>query len=357
MLALINAFIFIAVRFDLNDISDFFDNSPQTSDGTGFPKKLFGDNPLQFERAGSMLAMSTDSRLYLIGENGGTVVSSPHSYTRPVIFCTNSRVLTYDQGGNSFRVDTGKGTAFEQEMANEIICGTMSPNGTAAIATVEERYASSVTVFNTQNKQVFKWYSSDYQITSLALTDGGQLAVSCIGAKEGAILSTVTLLNINEGENQEERSASFSDLMILSVTYKNNGALCVIGDTKMVMLSGNAEVQAEHAYGKTISDFSDLSGDYTVVVLSSSEHSTASEVVLLNNSAEKVGSYQHDQAIKWAEASGGTVTLLTDREILRLDAHMNVTQQHSVRSDAKRTVTIGSTVYVLGLGEISVAGN
>lgn len=358
ILILVGLLAFFAIKYDFSDISELLGNSTaqNTGDTNTFPKKLFGDRPIQFERCGSSLVVVTDSKLYLYSGSGETLSNLPHSYTRPTAFCSEKRVLLYDRGGNNFRVDSNRGTSLEREMSNEIICGVINNGGTVAVATAEERYAGSVTIYSAQNKQLFKWYSSEGQITGLALRDDGQLAVSCISAKDGAILSTVYLMNISQGQDQEVHSVPFTDMMILSVRFKNNGSLCVIGDTKAAMLSSSGEIQAECQYEKNISDFSDHSGDYTAVVLSSSINSEERELAFLDNGGNKTDSYLIEQEIKWMDVSGGSLYVLTENEILQLDSHMNLVKQTPVRSDAEKIAVIGSAVYVLGLGEISVAG-
>ncbi len=348
----------LATNYGFGSIYDLLrGNVPKNSgESAGFPKKLFGDRPLQFGRCGSSLVMATDGKLYFYSGKGETLLNLPHSYTRPSIYCTDNRVLLYDRGGNHLQVDTDKGTSFEREMANEIICGAMNNRGSVAVATTEERYAGSVTVYSAQNKQLFKWYSSDGQITGAALRDDGWLAVSCIGAKDGAILSTVYLMNISQGEEQQVVSVPFTDLMILSARFKSNGSLCVIGDTKISFLSTGGEIQAEYPYSKNISDFADLSGSQTAIALSSSANSEEREIVLLDNGGSQIGSYTVKQEIKWIEAVDGAVYVLGENEILHLDSHMNLVEQIPVRSDTTKIAVIGSAVYALGLGEISVAG-
>ncbi len=359
ILSLTALLIFFAVKFDFSDISEQLgsnQNNQVAGDSGGFPKKLFGDHPIQFEHCGSHLVMVTDSTLYLYDGGGNTVLNSPHSYSKPTISCSDKRVLLYDRGGNNFRVNNTGGTLYEREMTNEIICGTINNSGYAAVATTEERYAGSVTVYSSQNKQVFKWYSSDGQITGLSLRDNGELAVSCITAKDGAVLSIVYLMNIGGGEEQQVASVSFPDMMVLSAKYKSNGSLAVIGDTKTVMVSGSGEVVSEYSYEKNIGNFSDSSGDYTALLLSSSANSEECEVVFLDNGAGVTGTATIDEEVKWIEASGGSVYILGENEILQYDSHMNLVNQVQVRSDSKKITVIGSNVYVLGLGEIWIAG-
>lgn len=357
-LILAGLLVFFAVRYDFSDITELIGGgTAQRAGGSaGFPQKFFGDRPVQFGRCGSSLVMVTDGKLYFYSGGGEILLNLPHSYTRPSAYCSDKRVLLYDRGGNNFQVDTDKGASFERETANEIICGVVNGGGTVAIATTEERYAGSVTVYSAQNKQVFKWYSSDGQITGAALRDDGWLAVSCISAKDGAILSTVYLMNISQGEDQQVISIPFTDMMILSARFKNNGSLCVIGDTKVTMLSVDGAVQAEYQYGKNISDFADLSGGSTAVVLSSSANSEEREIVLLDHECNQAGSYTVQQETKWIEISDGAVYILGESEILQLDSHMNLVRQIPVRSDTTKIAVIGSVIYALGLGEISIAG-
>lgn len=351
-LALIGGIALFAIRFDVSDISELLSQNTTAQNGSsGYPQKLFG-RTLQFETSGSLLALASDSHLYLFNSAGDTVLSDQHSYARPTMAAANKRVLLYDRGGNSFRVDNSSGVVYEREMSNEIICAALNADGAAAVAAHEERYSGSVSVFNLQNQQVFKWYSADYQITGLTL-EGSCLAVACLGARDGAILSTVYQMDTGGGSEQQVVSVEFSDMMVLSVRYLNNGSLCVIGDTKTVLLSASGEVTAEYSYGKTVNDFCDDTGDVTVLSLASSTNAAEQEIVVLDQSAALLGSATVNREIKWLAAGNGSVFLLCSNEILQYDQHMNLLKSIEVRTDSSQVCVVGSDLYVLGLGEIS----
>ena len=54
------------------------------------------------------------------------MLSDQHSYARPTMAAANKRVLLYDRGGNSFRVDNSSGVVYEREMSNEILCAALN---------------------------------------------------------------------------------------------------------------------------------------------------------------------------------------------------------------------------------------
>jgi len=364
ILLLVGGFFFLASRFDFGDLSEWMgmgnENGAITQNGDdskGFPKKLFGDRPLQFERCGSSLAMVTDSKLYLYTTAGETRLNLPHSYTRPVICCSGKRILLYDRGGNHFRVDTERGTVYENEIANEVICGDLNGNGAAAIVTGEERYAGSVTVFDPQGNQQFKWYCSEGRITGVDLRDDGRLAVSCVGAKDGAISSTVYLMNASSGADQEVFSATFTDMMILSASFKNGDVVCVTGDTKAVTLSLSGEVRNEYVYEKTIVDFFTADSGYTALLLSASVHSDEYVLVLLNSSGSPIGTADLHGEVEWLDVYENRVYLLAGERVLQYNNALKLTNELPVRSDADKIVVIGSQVYALGLGEIFIVGS
>lgn len=355
LLAVVGLIAFFALNYDLNDVSDLFgQGTTQGTGNTGYPKKLFGDRPAQFETSGSLLAMVTDSKLYLYNTGGGMVLNAQHSYSRPAMACSGKQVLLYDRGGNYFRTVNSSGTIYERDMSNEIITGAISGNGTVAIAAHEERYAGSVSVFNLQNQQTFKWYLSDNQITGMAFQgSGSRLAVSCIGARDGAILSSVNIMDTAAGSGQQVVTVEFPDMMILSVRFTADGSITVVGDTKTVRLSAAGELQAEYAYGKGINNFCVNSSDVTVLSLASSSNAAEQEIVVLDQSAKKIGSVVIKDQVKWMTVGGGSVFLLSGNEILQYDYHMNLLKSIEVRGDAKEMCVIGSDLYVLGLGEIS----
>lgn len=351
-LVLIGGIALFAIRFDVSDISELLKQNTTTQNGTsGYPQKLFG-RTIQFGTSGSLLALASDSHLYLFNSAGDVVLSDQHSYARPTMATANGRVLLYDRSGNNFRLDSGSSVVYEREMSNEIICAALNADGAAAIAAHEERYSGSVSVFNLQNQQIFKWYSADYQITGLAF-DGSRLAAACIGARDGAILSTVNLMDTGQGSDQQVVSVEFPDMMILSVRFLSNGSLCVVGDSKTVVLSASGEVLAEYNYGKNINDFCVAAGDITVLSLASSTNAAEQEIVVLDQSAALLGSATINEEIKWITAGNGSVFLLSSNEILQYDQHMNLLKSMEVRTDSSQVCVIGSDLYILGLGEIS----
>ncbi len=358
VVAVIVVLVFAVNYFELGNIGELGQENTQTQQAGsgGFPKKLFGDHPSQFVASDSLLAMVTDSKLYLYDTSGKTVLEAPHSYTNPVVSCEGNYFLLYDRSGNNFRLTDQSGTVFEQDFSNEIICASVRSDGTSAIASQEERYAGSVTVFSKKGEELFKWYSSNYQVNQVALKSGSNnLAVACIGAQEGKIVSTVALMDIGQGSDQEVKEVQFPDMMILSIRYLSNGGLCVVGDTKTVIVNSSGEIQNEYVYNRYITDFCVDDSGITVLSLASSANAAEHEYIVLGGNADVLGSVVLTEEVKWITAGNGSVYLLTGKQLLCYDQRMNQNNSVEVRSDAKNIVSVGSNVYILGLGEISKA--
>lgn len=358
VVAVIVVLVFAVNYFELGNIGELGQGNTQTQQtgSGGFPKKLFGDHPSQFTASDSLLTMVTDSKLYLYDTSGKTVLETPHSYTNPVVSCEGKYFLLYDRGGNNFRLTNQSGTVFEQDFTNEIICASVRSDGTSAIASQEERYAGSVTVFNKTGEELFKWYSSDYQVNQVALRSGSNhLAVACIGAQEGKIISSVALMDIGRGSDQEIKEVQFPDMMILSIRYLSNGGLCVVGDTKTVIINSSGEIQNEYVYNRYITDFCVDDSGVTVLSLASSANAAEHEYIVLGGNAEVLGSVVLSEEVKWITAGNGSVYLLTGKQLFCYDQRMNQKNSVEMRSDAKTVACIGADVYVLGLGEISKA--
>ena len=355
LLALVGiaAIAILAVKFDFNDVTDFLNKAATQGGETGFPKKLYGDHPKQIEVCGDVLAMVTDSNVYFYSSSGETLQNLQHGYSNPVLASSGGRALLYDRGGNSFEVCSRSGKQYEQTLTNQIISAAINQNGYAAVAATEERYAGSVTVYDADGKQAFKWSSSDYQINGIALSPSGNLVVSCVGAKDGTVISVIYQMSVFGGSDQQVSSVTLPDLMVLSATYDDDGSVCVIGDTKSVILSSACEIKAEYPYSKTISDFNAGVSNFKVLLLSSSYNNSKYDAVTVDGSSQVKGTYTSAETVKWIASSRDHVFLLLNKELLMFDANMNQQKSFEVRSDAEKILVIGSDVYVLGLGEIS----
>ena len=84
VVAVIVVLVFAVNYFELGNIGELGQENTQTQQAgsSGFPKKLFGDHPSQFVASDSLLAMVTDSKLYLYDTSGKTVLEAGWPLTR-----------------------------------------------------------------------------------------------------------------------------------------------------------------------------------------------------------------------------------------------------------------------------------
>ena len=341
---------------DIFQLGSLFSSDNNTTDTSeiGYPKKLYGDRTLLFGRMGNYLKLLSDSKLYLYDESGAVVYQSPHSFTNPVSVSSEKRMLTYDRGGNSFRVDSSSATLIEREMLNSIWVGDIAENGSVAIATAEERYAGSVTVFDSTGKQIYKWYSSGMQITGLAFyPNGNGVAVSCISAENGTFKSRIYYLDFSITEEDKIAKSDFYDTMILSMDYKSNGQLMVIGDNLAAVTNNNGEVAAQYPFSRTLQKFSNSPSGNAVLLLDSYGNNSSGTLVVLDMGCNVVGSVEVAESAVSLSCSDNRVALLSDQLVRMYDLRLNTIDEISVRSDSNQLSLVGSKLYVLGLGDIT----
>lgn len=355
VLILAGGAILVTQNFDIFQLGSLF--SPEEvsqSSETGYPKKLYGDRALSFGKMGNFLQLVSDSKLYLYDESGAVVYQSPHSYTNPVSVSSEKRMLTYDQGGNHFRVDSTSSTISDKEMLNSIWVGAIADNGSVAIATSEERYAGSVTVFDSTGKQIYKWYSSGMQITGLAFYPGGNgVAVSCIGAENGMLKSRIYYLDFSITEEDKIAKSDFYDTMILSIDYKSNGQLMMIGDNMVAVTNNNGEVVSQYAFDRTIQKFSNDPSGNAVLLLDSYNNNSKGTLMALDTGCNVIGSAEIPATVTDLSCSDSRIAVLSGQKVSLYDLRLNPTAEMEARSDAKNLSLVGNKLYVLGLGDIT----
>ena len=122
---------------------------------------------------GNSLVLRTTDEIIFFDSSGNTQHSLPHRFTNPVMKAGSSRLLTYDRGGYSYRIDSSSGLHYTGRTESTLLTGAISDKGTYALAVSETRYAGSVIVNSRTNEEVLRWYSVNDQIVDLSFSRDG----------------------------------------------------------------------------------------------------------------------------------------------------------------------------------------
>lgn len=246
-----------------SNIADSFRAIPSTfGDSPGYPYSeddlslmkmvLIGDKPLLVSSSGvQVLSPDADELFNLHLEWGDTKAVSSNG--RALIFSNTS--------DKSYLISRTKELA-EFDADGITYTGTVSKNGSVAIASRLDDVQSYVQVFNTRQKLIFAWECSKDYVSSLALSSSGKkVVVSAVGVENAEIYSRVILFK--SGKDAPSFEKKYRGTSILKTVYTSGGKIIAVGDNKTVILNSKGkELQTvEYADDALYSVNNDLSGN------------------------------------------------------------------------------------------------
>ena len=318
----------------------------------GYPISVGGSNPLDIKKCGNSIFLLTKNSVIAFNQGGEQTHAGHHGYSKPMIAASSKRVLTYDQGGYQFRIDSNKNRIGAKKLTEKIVYGTVSDGGYVAIVTQTERYTIKLTVYDPSLDEVLTWNVSDQVITGIDFNKSSTAcAVTTYSAEKGASHSKVYELGFKKSEAERFQTV-LPDCMALSVQYLSNGNISVVGDQKTFVLSENGEIKAEWEYLGTLSAFENESENGTILFLQ--DTGDIDNTIIWEIDPDGIKSITGNTRNKVIDAyfDGNRLMILTDNQLLTLDREL--TQSHTAPlSGVPMQVTgIGNAGYVLTAGKL-----
>ena len=167
--------------------------------GTGdYPIEIYGTDVLDSHSKGLYYYVLTDTNLSAFSNSGKEIYTYSHGYENPVLKSSETRALIFSQGGNSLEIYNLSKKIKEYQPKNPIITADICRNGSYAVATYSDSYATSVKVFDKNNKVLFKWNSAKDTVNALTLSPNGRyLVVSTFNANDGNLNSKISVFKDN----------------------------------------------------------------------------------------------------------------------------------------------------------------
>lgn len=344
--------IYLYRNYDMDNLAQNL-TGQQANTGTvqsnGFPVSLNGEVPQDLMAVGNSLVLQTQDEIIFVDSGGSTQHTFTHRYTNPVLKADGSRLLTYDRGGYSYRIDSSSGLNYSGRTEATLITGAISSRGSYALAVAENRSAGSVLVRSRSNEDVMKWTSASDQIVDLAFSDNGaELAVACVGFAENRLVSKVYILDVNTAE--EKAVLTFQSALPLAVDYKSDGSVHLICDTFIGVINSSYEAStvsfsnSVYRYYFTSTDTILLTTDLSAVsfTLTSVDRQGNKEDVQIRGGGNDI-----------AIDDRGNIYLLEKTSIQRFNSSLELLEEISVDSSIFSLATLNNTLYLLSDSQLA----
>ncbi len=319
--------------------------------GDGYPYRM---NGIEISDAGvtnSDLILVYDDTVKVLDSTAKEISNISHTYDHPIMSCNSGRALIYDIGAKHFRVQSKTRTLYEKELDYIILTGAMGKDGTVAIASRTKDAQSMLTVYDSNEEEIFVWKCAKENIISCDVSDNGKLfAVSVLGVDNGSVYSKVYIFN--KRDTEPKATFEYKDSAVSSVQFLSNETLFVFGNNICQVIKGdkvkeNIDVSVNTPYKLYISD-----NNTAVVVLSKYSSTTQKIIKVYDKSGSELFTQEIGGLIKSVSTDGKYTAVLTDENVQIYNKKGKLCGSASVNTDAEKVMISGRNTYVYSADKI-----
>ena len=284
-----------------------------------------------------------DTTFYVYDASGDIVYSEQAPYSNPIIEETDKRTLVYDQGGYNFMVAGPRDSVYTKRLTDQILLGAVGPDGSVAIVTVNEKYASYLTIYDKSGSEIYRW-ADGTMITAVTLAENGKgCLISSTYARGGTFRSVVTRLDFSSTEVAMQTVPL--ETLGFEVAYCHGG-FWLLGRDRIYRLNNDGGVELNYSYDYELTDYY-ISGDIAALVFEGVGGS-GGRVSILNASNDEICYESLDSDVNDVYATDRAVYLLMTSRIDALDISGNVLATAPTDTVYRSFTVIGDNIYLLG---------
>lgn len=208
-----------------------------TEQAGNFPLDTGDSTVRQLIRLDGSIVSADASHITTYDTNGKLRETIYHGCGSPEIRSSGKRMLCFDFGGTSFRLYSKSGLMFEKQLSDTVLLGSIASNGSVAIVSQDSKYIVTVSVYDKNGEDIYRWSNGD-RVLDVAFTgDGEGLIVTTFGASGGKLSSVIHRIDMTQSGavSDSDRIEGF----ILRACETTDGNIWAMGEDRLWLLSKN----------------------------------------------------------------------------------------------------------------------
>ena len=316
--------------------------------GKGFPVAIENQTFIQAEKMGSSLCLLDNDSLTFYSPTGDEVYEYHHSMQNPVISASGKRVVIYNANETSLKIANAHNILFSQEMGNDIIHASLADNNALAVTTKSQSYNGEVKVYDSQMNEIFTWLNAkSFPLQSSLSPKAGYLAVSCLAAQDGNLISDVYIIDTSDGS--EKFVFKNTDGAVLGVEFvKEEKIIIFYTDKAMVvnLLSG----QTEKVYPYNGNDLIayDIKNSQIVMALGDYDKVNNTKLVVCDLSLTESFTIETDKAIDGVQFASQRIFALGGEFVDQYTLKGEFVSETAVKTNVKKIIDYKGCVVISG---------
>ena len=283
--------------------------------GGEYPREIYGAKTLNAVSKGSYYYVLTDTNLCAFSNSGKEIYTNSHGYSNPVISTSSTRAMVYDQNGTSLKIFNLKEQTNVLNTKKPIIAASIARNGSYAVVTESDEYASTVTVYSRKDKKLYQWNSAKDKVNSIAINSSGKkIAVSTINAEQGSLVSNVYVLNFQDGKEYEYK---IDDGLVYGV-YSVGKAFSVVSSKGYSHITWSKHEKTDISSSLSLSMYRQ-SFDGVLLVFNRENDLNDNTVMLISKKGEKLLEFNFKGIIGDIQFSDGHIYCISESKVHLFD--------------------------------------
>lgn len=320
---------------DISYISSFSENRPET---LSYSRPFTNQDFAIFKNG---LSVAGDNEIKFFTSTGRVTLAQGSEFTNPKTCASESSVLIYDQGRNTFKVYNSFVCIYSETLEYPISSAHMSPDGSFCIVTKSEKYGSVVRIYDNKQRLESEFLRNDYILSVSMSSNGKHVAVVSLDSSEGNSLATLTVLE--RGKSKTKSSVEMLDFLPYSVHFTANDRVALIGSEKAYVYNLNAKQQADFKYPDKLSGFAVSDGGFALLFRDGADSRFILNVFGANGN--RVSEHKIEGHVSSIVMSGNFTYLLMDGEVRRIDTLFGTVSTREFSAD-------GAELLVLSTNEL-----
>ncbi|MDR3207482.1 MAG: DUF5711 family protein [Oscillospiraceae bacterium] len=227
------------------------------------------------------LALLSGDRLEIFAPSGRAQYGVSCQFANPALAVSDRTVLAYDRGGVSYLLADNGATLLKSDWDGAIYSACMNPKGFFAFISDARGYASTVTVFDDHQSEIYKWYFQRQYALDVSLSPSGALLALVSGGQEDSrFVGRVTLLNTAREEPVAVRD--LPDVLPVGVGFLTEKLFYVVTEESASFYNETGELLFDWPFGNRRLLRYGASEDGYLVLSLEDGRSDASELIVLD---------------------------------------------------------------------------
>lgn len=290
--------------------------SESVADDSNFPYHIGGDGEAQLYVIGNRLAILNDSAYTVINSsNAQEKISDEHGYANPILHVSGGYSVLFDQGTDTYRLDSATENVYENSAGGDILCADVSDTGVVAVAAVSGIHKSSITVYGKSFNERMNYEIGGGYVTSIAISDNSRYVAFTVMSSENAkIKSTLYVMPVSY--NEPKAKYEFYGSSILDIRFSSDDLYVVGNDFVSVIDSLEKEVAVYEQGSINTVAYCYNPSDALIIAFGEYVGAPSNIISYVKSSGQIKTQVEIPSQIKDVAASGTEMTVLTGGEII-----------------------------------------